>query len=97
MNKSEMLKKLKFRYARYGVQKQDVENIFNGVLELIVETLASGENIAFMGIGTFAVEERAERKGRNPLTGKEIRIPARRVVKFTPGKTLRDAVNWSKR
>lgn len=46
MNKSEMLKKLKFRYARYGVQKQDVENIFNGVLELIVEALASGENDA---------------------------------------------------
>lgn len=92
MNKAEMLSKLKFRHARYGVRKQDVEDIFKDVFELIFKSLASGKDVSIRGFGWFKTEERAARKGRNPRTGEEIYIPVRRVVKFVPGKALRELV-----
>ena len=92
MNKAEMLSKLKFRHARYGVRKQDVEDIFKDVFELIFKNLASGKDVSIRGFGWFKTEERAARKGRNPRTGEEIYIPVRRVVKFVPGKALRERV-----
>ena len=92
MNKAEMLSKLKFRHARYGVRKQDVEDIFKDVFELIFKNLASGKEVSIHGFGVFKTEERAPRKGRNPRTGEEIYIPVRRVVKFVPGKALREYV-----
>ena len=92
MNKSEMLKKLKFRYARYGVQKQDVEAIFNGTIDIILECLKKGDDVSIHQLGKFTVECRTARKGRNPRTGEAIEIPAQRVVKFVPSKTLREMV-----
>ena len=92
MNKAEMLSKLKFRHARYGVRKQDVEDIFKDVFELIFKNLASGKEFSIRGFGVFKTEDRAPRKGRNPRTGEAIEIPARRVVKFVPGKALREYV-----
>ena len=92
MNKSEMLKKLKFRYARYGVQKQDVEAIFNGTIDIILECLKKGDDVSIHQLGKFAVKLRPARKGRNPQTGEEKTIPAQRVVKFLPCKTLREMV-----
>ena len=95
MNKAEMLSKLKFRHARYGVRKQDVEDIFKDVFELIFKNLASCKEVSIHGFGVFKTEERAARKGRNPRTGEDIDIPARRVVKFVPGKALREYVQES--
>lgn len=92
MNKTEMLSKLKFQYARYGVQKQDVEAIFNGTIDLILECLKKGDDASIHQLGRFTVEHRHARKGRNPRTGEAIEIPAQRVVKFVPSKVLRDAV-----
>ena len=92
MNRAEMLSKLKFRHARYGVRKQDVEDIFKDVFELIFKNLASGKEVSIHGFGVFKTEDRAPRKGRNPRTGEAIDIPARRVVKFVPGKALREYV-----
>lgn len=92
MNRAEMLSKLKFRHARYGVRKQDVEDIFKDVFEIIFKSLASGKDVSIRGFGWFKTEERAARKGRNPRTGEEIYIPVRRVVKFVPGKALRELV-----
>lgn len=54
--------------------------------------LKGGDKITLVGFGTFAVSERAARTGRNPQTGKEIQIAAKNVVKFTPGKSLKDSV-----
>ena len=92
MNRAEMLSKLKFRHARYGVRKQDVEDIFKDVFEIIFENLLLGKEVSIHGFGVFKTEERAPRKGRNPRTGEAIEIPARRVVKFVPGKALRELV-----
>lgn len=92
MNKSEMLSKLKFKYARYGVQKQDVEAIFNGTIDLILECLKNGDDVSIHQLGKFAVKLRPARKGRNPQTGEAIEIPAQRVVKFLPCKTLLEMV-----
>jgi len=54
--------------------------------------LSNGEKVTFPGFGTFEAKERAERKGRNPQTGEEITIPARRVAQFKAGSALKEAV-----
>jgi DNA-binding protein HU-beta len=58
----------------------------------VQNALSSGNNVQMIGFGTFAVEERPARVGRNPATGKEIKIPAKKVVKFKVGKQLKDSV-----
>ena len=62
------------------------------VLDFIQESLEDGDTVQLTGFGTFSVKEKPERKGRNPSTGEEITIPARTVVRFKPGKLLKDAV-----
>ena len=58
----------------------------------VTKALKKGEKITLTGFGTFSVVKRGKRKGRNPQSGKEIVIPARKVVRFKAGKALRDAV-----
>lgn len=65
----------------------------DATLEAITDALAQGDAITLVGFGTFKSSERAARTGRNPRTGQEIQIPAAKTVKFTPGKSLKDAVN----
>ena len=62
------------------------------VFESISNALSEGDSFTLIGFGTFSVSERAERKGRNPQTGEEITISAKKVVKFKPGKKLKEAV-----
>ena len=61
-------------------------------LESIQTTLSRGESLMLVGFGTFSVLARAGRKGRNPRTGQDIMIPARKTAKFSAGKGLREAV-----
>ena len=75
------------------VKKQDAEKIINAVLDTIVETIAEGEKVQLVGFGTFEVSERAAREGRNPQTGKTMKIAACKAPKFKAGKALKDAVN----
>jgi DNA-binding protein HU-beta len=63
------------------------------VIASVTESLQSGEDVALVGFGTFAVRERAARTGRNPQTGKEITIAAAKVPGFRAGKALKEAVN----
>ena len=72
--------------------KSKAEEALDAVIDCLQEALASGETVTFTGFGSFKVNERAERKGRNPRSGEEITIPACKVVKFTPGKSLKDAL-----
>ncbi|HON84592.1 MAG TPA: HU family DNA-binding protein [Syntrophorhabdaceae bacterium] len=58
----------------------------------VKDALKKGEKVTLVGFGTFSVSKRKARKGRNPRTGKEIKIPAKNVPKFTPGKAFKDAV-----
>lgn len=72
--------------------KAAADRAVDAVLDVVKEALANGETVTFTGFGAFKTSKRAARSGRNPQTGKTIEIPASTVVKFTPGKTLKDAV-----
>ena len=64
----------------------------DGVADAVEDVLVKEGKLTLTGFGTFQVEKRKARVGRNPRTGKEIKIPATKVVKFRPGKLLKDAV-----
>jgi len=89
MTKAEFVAKLA---ERTELKKADAEKTVNSFLDIVTETLASGDKITFTGFGTFEVTEREAREGRNPATGATIQIPASKGPKFKPGKTLKDAV-----
>ena len=78
---------------RKNLPRQQVEITVDALIEAVAEGLAKGERIDLRGFGAFAVRESAARKGRNPQTGAEIQIEARRVPTFKAGKELRDKVN----
>ena len=73
--------------------KAEAERKVDLFLTTIENTLAAGEELNFIGWGKFEVVERSERVGRNPKTGEEIKIEAKKTVKFKPGKTLVDKIN----
>lgn len=75
------------------VSKAESERKVDAFLNEIEEVLKAGEELNFIGWGKFEVVERAERVGRNPKTGEEIKIEAKKTVKFKAGKTLVDKVN----
>ena len=58
----------------------------------VVKSVKKGNKVAFVGFGTFSVSKRKARTGRNPQTGEPIKIPARKVPKFSAGKTFKDAL-----
>lgn len=71
-----------------GVTKKEAEKVLNAVLSTIEEAVRAGEEVRIVGFGSFQVVKRAERKGINPKTKEEIVIPAKKVVRFKPGKKL---------
>lgn len=90
MNKGEFVEALA---DRLDVSRAQADRALSTVLDIIAERMASGEKVSFTGFGSFEVSERAARTGRNPQTGASINIAASRVPKFTPGATLKGAVN----
>ncbi len=74
------------------IKKADAEKAINSLIKAISKTLKSSGRLALAGFGTFAVTARKAREGRNPQTGKPIKIPATKVVKFKPGKQLKELV-----
>ncbi len=74
------------------IRKVDAEKAINSFVRIVSETLKGKGRLALAGFGTFVVAQRKAREGRNPQTGKPIKIPATRVVKFKPGKQLKDLV-----
>lgn len=77
---------------RVGLNQIEAAASLRVVLDFIQESLEDGDTVQLTGFGTFLVKEKSERKGRNPSTGDEITIPAKNVVRFKPGKLLKDAV-----
>jgi DNA-binding protein HU-beta len=75
-----------------GITKAAAEKALAVALEAIEEALRAGERVSVVGFGTFSVAQRDAREGRNPATGKKIKIPAKKVVKFKPGAKLVSAV-----
>jgi len=75
-----------------GITKANAERALNAFLKAVEGTLVSSGKLTLTGFGTFVVEKRKARTGRNPRTGAVIKIPASKVVKFRPGKQLKDSV-----
>lgn len=94
MNKSELIAAVA---AKANASKAATSTIIDMAMEAITEALARGENVQFVGFGTFSVQERKARTGRNPQTGKEMKIPAKKVVRFRPGAALSAAANKAKK
>jgi len=76
-----------------GISKAASEKAVNAFIEAVTNSLKKGQPVTLIGFGTFCVSKRAARKGRNPKTGEEIKIKAKKVARFRPGAALRDAVN----
>lgn len=94
MDKEKMVEALS---QKTGMTKKSSEAALNAVLQIIAETLVSGDRVQIVGFGTFEVKERAPRTGRNPQLNLPVYIPAKRVPYFTPGKTLKSQVERSNR
>jgi DNA-binding protein HU-beta len=75
-----------------GGSKVAAERALNAVIEDVFDALKKGRRVTIGGFGTFMVSRRAERNGRNPRTGKALTIPACRVPRFKPSRTLKDAL-----
>ena len=89
MNKSELVEAMA---KAAGVSKAASEKALNGALAAITKALKKGDKVTLVGFGTFSVAKRAARQGRNPQTGKMIKIGAKKVAKFKAGSKLADAV-----
>ncbi|OQX15279.1 MAG: DNA-binding protein [Desulfobacteraceae bacterium IS3] len=89
MNKGDLIKEV----AKVVTSKKDAQAAVECVLSAITEALKNEESVALVGFGTFKVAKREARKGRNPQTGEEMKIAAKKVPKFIPGKTLKEAVD----
>ena len=89
MNKAELIEEAS---GETGLTKKETGNVVDALTETITNTLSKGEKVTLVGFGTFQVMERKARTGRNPQTGQTIQIPAKKVPKFRPGKSLREAV-----
>ncbi len=92
MNKSELISHIA---GKTHLPKVTISTVLDVAMEAIISGLEKGENVQFLGFGTFRVSERKARTGRNPQTGKEIKIAARKVARFKPGAALSAAVNKS--
>jgi DNA-binding protein HU-beta len=89
MNKSELIEKIA---SGADISKAAAGRALDAFLGAVQDELKAGEKVALPGFGTFSVKERKARTGRNPKTGEELQIAAGKVPKFTPGKSLKDAV-----
>ena len=76
-----------------GFSKKDASQIVEAVFDIIKDTLARGEKIKLSGFGNLVVRDKNSRIGRNPQTGDEITISARRVLTFKPSQVLKNALN----
>jgi DNA-binding protein HU-beta len=89
MNKAELVAKLSENKALSELKKSQIEMILNETLSVIKNTVKK-DDVTLIGFGTFSKTKRKARMGRNPQTGKELKIPARTVPKFKAGKDFKD-------
>lgn len=89
MNKGDMVNQIA---TDAGITKQQAQDALDSVIQTTSNELKNGNKVTLVGFGTFSVSKRSARKGRNPQSGQEINIPAKKVVKFKPGKDLSDHV-----
>ena len=90
MNKAELVAAIA---SKKGDTKKGAEASVNAFVDVITDALAKGDKVQLVGFGSFEVRKRAARKGRNPRTKEEIKIPASKAPVFKAGKALKDLVN----
>lgn len=90
MNKADLIKSIS---EKGDITRVDAEKALNAFVESVEEALVNGDKVQLVGFGSFEVRDRAERKGRNPQTKKEITIKASKAPVFKVGKVLKDMVN----
>ena len=90
MNKQELIASIA---EKASMTKADAARALDAMVAAVTEALKQGDPVTLVGFGSFHVGERAARTGRNPRTGKNIKIKAAKVPKFRAGKGLKDAVN----
>lgn len=89
MNKTEVVEQMS---KVSGLSKSDTEKALSAFTGTVSKSLKKGDKLVLVGFGTFSISKRKARTGRNPQTGATIKISARKVPKFSAGKTLKDAV-----
>ena len=90
MNKTELIAAIA---EKSGVKKVDAEKALKAFTDVVAEELKKGEKVQLVGFGTFDVLKRPARQGRNPRTGKSMKIKASKAPKFKAGKALKDSLN----
>ena len=90
MNKAELIAAIA---AKTGETKKSAEASVNAFVDVVTASLVKGDKVQLVGFGSFEVRKRAARKGRNPQTKEEIRIPASKAPVFKAGKALKELVN----
>lgn len=90
MNKAELIDAIA---ASSGISMADAKRALDGFIDVTAGALKKGDRISLVGFGSFSVSKRAARTGRNPQTGKEIKISAKNVVRFKAGSELSGKVN----
>ena len=90
MNKAQLIDSMA---EKAGLTKADSKKALDALIGVTTDALKGGDKVALIGFGSFSVTERSARTGRNPQTGKEIAIAAKKVVKFKAGAVLSDAVS----
>ena len=94
MNKSELVKAIA---KKAEVTNANAQAVLEAFVDAVKDSLKKGDKIQLIGFGSFATVKREARKGVNPQTKKAIKIPAKKVAKFVPGKELKDLVNGTKK
>ncbi|MCM2356972.1 MAG: integration host factor subunit alpha [Geobacteraceae bacterium] len=90
MTKADIVEKI---YERVGFSKKESAELVETVFDIIKNTLEGGDKIKIAGFGNFVVKEKADRRGRNPQTGEEITISARKILTFKPSQVLKSSLN----
>ena len=90
MNRQELIRAMA---TKTGQTQKDTEASLIAFMDVVMESLASGEKVGLVGFGTFEVSERAEREGRNPQTKERILLPSSKAPKFKAGKAFKDMLN----
>ena len=94
MNKAELVAAIA---EKTELSKKDSEKALKAFIDVVTEELKKGDKIQLVGFGTFEVAKRAAREGRNPQTGKSMKIAASKAPKFKAGKALKEEVNKKKK
>ncbi len=89
MNKTDLIEAV---HEATGLNKTQSGAAVDGVINAISDALSRGDEVILMGFGSFGVRNKPQRQGRNPQTGEIIILPAKKVPRFKPGRTLRQAV-----